>query len=405
MIPKDATIWFQSHRIWRLVRTVTRFFPNPHAGDVAGLLPGGDPLAFHARLPGYAPTPLVAAPGLAEALGVGQVWVKDESSRLGLPSFKILGASWATYRALATHLGHAFAPWDDLQALALQLASLLPLTLVAATDGNHGRAVARMAALLDLDAHVLVPAGTAQARIQAIAAEGATVEVVDGSYDQAVTRSAAMADTHHLVISDTSWPGYEEVPRWVIEGYSTIFQEVGEQLAARGEGGPELIGVQIGVGALAAALVTHYRAPGRQPRPAILGAEPSSAACVLASMAAGRPITIPCTHASIMAGLNCGTPSLVAWPLISRGIDLFVAIEDEWARWGMRALAADGVVAGETGAAGLAGLAATLRDTSADQRRAQLGITAATRVLLLATEGATDPDAYHRIVGAFPPVG
>src|SRR4051794_36787567 len=182
-------------------------------------------------MPDYAPAPLRPAPASARRLGVGEVLVKDESGRLGLPSFKILGASWAVARALAERLGLAEPP--PFGELATAVAGLKPLALSAATDGNHGRAVGRMAELLGLEARIYVPAGTAQARIDGIASHGASVTVVDGGYDEAVSRSAADASERCLVISDTSWPGYEAVPRWVIEGYATIFAELDEQLGGR----------------------------------------------------------------------------------------------------------------------------------------------------------------------------
>jgi diaminopropionate ammonia-lyase len=245
----------------------------------------GSPLAFHRRLPGYEPTALVAFPALAEAAGVGEVWVKDESSRFGLPAFKMLGASWASYLALVDALAGARAdqgadasaerhlgppgewrpgewrPWEwrSVDELAAAVAALRPLTLVTATDGNHGRAVARFARWLGLDAHVFVPDGTARARIEAIEGEGARVDVVDGDYDAAVRAAAALAGPRALVISDTAWPGYERVPGWVIDGYSTIFAELEEQLAARAIGAPDAVLVQVGVGApafLAAVLGT-----------------------------------------------------------------------------------------------------------------------------------------------------
>ncbi|CAA9563364.1 MAG: Diaminopropionate ammonia-lyase [uncultured Thermomicrobiales bacterium] len=363
-----------------------RALPNPRAvATLPGPAPDRVPLAFHRQLPGYGPTPLVEAPDLARALGVGQVWVKDESARLGLPAFKVLGASWAGYRALQAHLGGAFDPALPLDALRARLAPRRPLTLAAATDGNHGRAVARLARWLDLDARIFVPADMVAARRAAIAAEGAAVVVVDGSYDEAVARAAGAAGPRCLVLADTAWPGYEDVPRWVVEGYATILWEVDDELARRGAAGPDLVAIQIGVGALAAAVTRHYRRPG--------------AACVLASVAAGRPVAVPGPHRSIMAGLNCGQPSPVAWPVVSRGIDLFVAIGDERAREAMRALAGAGIVAGETGAAGLGGLLARRRERGARATLAPPGVTPRTRVLLFNTEGATDPAAYARVVG------
>jgi diaminopropionate ammonia-lyase len=365
--------------------------------SVAGGRPGRAALDFHRRLPGYAPTPLLAATGLARRMGIGQLWIKDESARFGLPAFKILGASWAVYRALIARSGGRIGAWSSLAALRTQLAALGPLTFAAATDGNHGRAVARMAALLGYGARIFVPAGTAKARINAIAGEGATVTVVPGTYDDAVARAADEASSSCLVISDTSWPGYEDVPRWVIEGYSTICWEVADELARLGQPGPDFVVVQMGVGALAAAVIQHFHAPDARQRH-ILGVEPTSAACVLASLQAGQLVAVPGPHTSIMAGLNCGTPSMIAWPQLAAGLDAVVAIDDERARQAMREFAAIGLVAGETGAAGLGGLLALLESDQFGSMRGQLSIGPATRVLVFCTEGATDPAAYARII-------
>jgi diaminopropionate ammonia-lyase len=362
-----------------------------------GSSPGRDPLQFHRRLPGYEPTPLIDAPALAENLGLGQVWVKDESSRIGLPAFKILGASWAIYRELEKRAD--LDDWSTIEELAARLDGLRPMTLSAATDGNHGRAVARMAALLGFDARIYVPGGTSQARIDAIAGEGASVSVVEGTYDEAVARSAEDAGERCLVISDTSWEGYQDVPRRVIDGYSTILWEVDDQLADQGEPEPDIVVVQIGVGALASAVVSHYRQPGRERYPRIVGVEPTVANCMLASMRAGEIVTIPGPQDSIMAGLNCGTPSMLAWPVVSAGVDVFVEIDDDRAREAMRSLAGVGVVAGETGAAGLGGLIELLGGPEAEQSREFLGVNGSTRALLFVTEGATDPESYATIVG------
>jgi diaminopropionate ammonia-lyase len=377
----------------------THIFFNKNAQHSGvGTSPGRGPLEFHRRLPGYEPTPLVDAPALAENLGIGRVWVKDESSRIGLPAFKILGASWAIYRELQK-LVDDLDGWETLDDLSAKLAPIRPMTLSAATDGNHGRAVARMAALLDFDATIYVPAGTTQARIDAIAGEGASVTVVDGTYDEAVARSAEDAGQHCLVISDTSWEGYQDVPLNVIDGYSTIMAETDDQFAELGQPQPDLVVVQIGVGALASAVVTHYRQPDREARPIIAGVEPIVANCMLESMRAGKVVTIPGPQDSIMAGLNCGTPSMLAWPIVSAGTDVFIEIDDDRAREAMRSLAGVGLVAGETGAAGLAGLIELLAGPDAAYSREQMGINEMTSVLLYVTEGATDPEAYRSIVG------
>ena len=239
----------------------TRFFLNRDVDRLESkpASPLSEPLAFHQRLPGYAATPLIDVPNLAREFGIGQILIKDESHRLGLPAFKILGASWAVYRALETRLGQSLEPWRTIDELTEKLAPLRPLTLTTATDGNHGRAVARVAALFGFEARIYVPSGTVSARIDAIAGEGARVEVVNGTYDDAVARAAEDASSSCVVVSDTSWPGYEEIPRWVAEGYSTIMSEIDDELAKRSETNPDLIAIQFGVGALAAAVVRHYR--------------------------------------------------------------------------------------------------------------------------------------------------
>ena len=373
-----------------------RFVYNPSAADFTATAERPDALAFHRKLPGYSPTPLVAAPGVAAKLRVGQVWVKDESSRLGLPAYKILGASWATYRALDERFG-PFSPWETIPELAAQLRPHGPLTLLAATDGNHGRAVARTAQWLGISAQIFVPRDMADARREAIASEGAQVTVVDGSYDEAVETSARLADDAHLVISDTAWEGYERIPAWVIEGYATIFHEIDEQLVARGATQPNLVAAQMGVGALAAAVVRHYRRPGWQTR--VIGVEPTRAACVLNSAEAGELVETPGPHDSIMAGLNCGRPSPVAWPEVSSGLSLFIAVPDARAEEAMRLLARDGIISGESGAAGLAGVLESLTGAEAQRYRSLLGADGNSALLLISTEGATDPEAYARIVG------
>lgn len=361
-------------------------------GELEIARPSDAPTRFHASLPDYAPTPLRLAAETARRLGIAEVLVKDESARLGLPSFKPLGASWAVHRALLQRLGLRLKDVPTFAGLTEAIAPLRPLTLSAATDGNHGRAVAHVAATLGVAARIYVPRGTAPARINAITAEGASVTTIDGNYDDAVRRSAEDAGEHCLVISDTSWDGYEEVPRWVIDGYSTIFAEIEHQLD---EHRPHVVVVPIGVGALAAAAVQHFwSTPG--PRPRIVGVEPISAACVLESVAAGSILTLNHPQGSMMAGLNCATPSPVAWPLVSRGIDVYLAIDDIRVPEAMRLLAADGITAGETGAASLAGLLRAL-DPSDPQAKAALNLDADVRVLLLCTEGATDPDHYAEL--------
>lgn len=374
------------------------WFVNPAATTVlpdVGFAPvDRSPMRRHATLPGYAPTPLHDVPELALRLGVGRLLVKDESVRMNLPSFKILGASWATMNALAG--------WLDVDVTHLTLAAARAalrdrgVTLVAATDGNHGRGVARMAHLLGAASTILVPQGTAPARIEAIASEGAQVQVVAGTYDDAIAASAALAGPDTLVVSDTSWPGYAAVPRAVVEGYSTLFFEVDDELARRRLPAPTVVAFQAGVGAFAAAGLRHYRRSADSTVRTVT-VEPSTANCLMASARAGRLTEVPGPHTSTMAGLNCGLPSELVWPLIRAGTDVFVAIDDGWTDEAMRALAETGIVAGESGAATLgAMLAATAHDGLGEA----VGLSPDASVLLVNTEGATDPANYATVVGA-----
>jgi diaminopropionate ammonia-lyase len=348
---------------------------------------------LHRALRGYAPTPPHAAPSLAAELALGAVLLKDESSRFGLPAFKALGAWWAIAWAVAERLGEpALATEPD----ALRARSRgAGLTLVCATEGNHGRAVARVARALGLAALVVVSDRTAAARVQAIEAEGACVERLDGDYDAAVRHAAGLADDDHLVIADTSWPGYSEVPRRVVEGYATIFDELDAQLDGREV---DLVVVPIGVGSLAAAAARHFRArPGELPR--LVGLEPVAAACALASARAGKPVTVDGDATSIMAGLNCPTPSTDAWPQVAAAFDGFCAVGDGHVLRGIRRLAAEGLDRGGCSGGVVGGLSALLGDPA---HRAALHLPEHATALLVLTEGVTDRDLFAAAVGRAP---
>jgi diaminopropionate ammonia-lyase len=363
-----------------------------------------EPLQLHRAMAGYAPTPLRELPALARDLGVARLWVKDESSRLGLPAFKILGASWAVHRALAQRAG-ATVPFDGgLEALREAIRPLPPFRLIAATDGNHGRSLARVAAELGLGARVLVPRGTARNRIRAIEEEGAEVTLVPGTYDEAVTQAAALSGPNTLLIQDTAWPGYEEVPGWIVEGYATMFHEIDVQLDELEAPAPDVVFLQVGAGSLASAAVRHYRRPERNHRATLIGVEPQAADCGLRSLRAGQSVTVPGPHGSILAGLNCGTLSSQAWPWLWRGLDAAISVDDERAGDAVRQLAAFDVESGESGAAGLAGLLELVRGGTAAARR-RLGIDSEATVLLISTEGITDEVIYRRLLAASDRIG
>ncbi|MCC6998585.1 MAG: diaminopropionate ammonia-lyase [Deltaproteobacteria bacterium] len=370
-----------------------RYRHNPFVTDALAAdwaTPPDDVQAFHRSLPGYQPTPLLELPALARELGVGAVLLKDEAQRFGLNAFKVLGASYAIQRWLASQGKVAGG-----------------LTFATATDGNHGRAVAWSARRLGHKAVIFVPSNTVPARIEAIRGEGAEVVVVAGTYDDTVRRAAAEAAQHGWqVISDTAYPGYLEIPRWIMEGYGTLFAEIDAELGQRGQAAPDVVLLQAGVGGLACAGTLAYRRRGGRV-PTLVSVEPTDADCLLESIASpdGSIREAHGKQNSIMAGLNCGTPSLLAWPVLRAGMHGFLAVEDSFAEAAMRRLAAgDGgdprVVSGESGAAGLAGLLALMTEPGLAGARGELGLGPAARVLLINTEGDTDPVNYRRIVPA-----
>lgn len=362
------------------------WFTRPEARRWRGPQTSGSARGCHRMLPGYARTPLVPAPDLATAWSVGHVFVKDESSRFGLPSFKALGVSYAIVRLLADRAGEAVSTsWTELQ----EQARAHPVTLVTATDGNHGRALAHFATLLGLGTQIIVPDVMTQAAADAIAAEGAVVTRIDGSYDEAVAAAAAVADASadKVLVQDTAWPGYEVVPGWIVEGYQTMLEEVSEQLADLGLGEPALVAVPVGVGSLAQAVVAYYRAGDRQRPTSVLSCEPDTAACILASLRAGELTRVP-TGSTNMAGLNCGTPTSLGWPVLRDGLDAAVAVTDAAAAEGVRELTALGLSAGASGAATVAGVAAALSGEGANGRRQDLGLTDESVLVLLSTEGS-----------------
>jgi diaminopropionate ammonia-lyase len=330
---------------------------NQHVRPAAVPAPDGDAAtAFHRRLEGYAPTPVRELPQVAAELGLGAVLVKDESDRLGLPAFKVLGASWAVERALREEPGIAM--------------------LVAASAGNHGRAVAHVAALRGLACRIFLPAGSLPARAEAIAAEGAEVIVIDGAYEDAVARAAAAgAEPGVAEIADVGSSG---PARWVIDGYATLFAEAAAQAQF------DLVVVPVGVGSLAAA-AARFAARAGCP---VIGVEPVTAACLTASLAAGAPASVP-TPGTTMAGLNCAEISIAAWPSLRDGIQGMVTVDDGEAAAAMGELAQAGLAIGESGAAPLAALRALARDQACASLRDAVGLEATSRVLLVATEGLT----------------
>ena len=348
----------------------------------------------------HAPTPLRALPALAAELGAGAVHVKDEGFRLGLGSFKALGGSYAVIRLLleaagARH-GRAFDVSElhhaDVRSVAAEM------TFACATDGNHGRSVAQGAQLVGARAVIFVHAGVSDSRVAAIAGFGAEMVRVAGTYDDSVAEAARVsAQRGWTVVSDTSWSGYERIPGLVMQGYTAIMRETLRELAAP----PTHVFVQAGVGGVAAAIAGHLALVLGDARPTFVVVDPARAACIFETAKAGHPVKIAHGEPAVMAMLECYEPSPLAWRVLSRVADAFMTVEDADAVAVMNRLARPAgndpaIVAGESGGAGLAGAIRAATDAGI---RAELGLDAGSRIFVINTEGATDPQRYTELVG------
>jgi diaminopropionate ammonia-lyase len=339
-------------------------------------------------------------PDLAKTLGVRQVFVKDESERLGLPAFKVLGSSWAVIRLIARELEKTGVdPWkwdsvDDLRKLAIQLPDT---SLVTASDGNHGRGLARVAQWLEIPAHVFMPAGTAPARVDAIRSEGAEVVVLEGNHDDAVRHASEYArSVGGWLIQDTSWPGYTEVPGWIVEGYATLLDEIEEALGERDQQWPDVMMIPFGTGALAGAIIPHLR--GASPSTRLITVEPFGAECALESLTARESIQVKGHSSTVMAGLNCNSVATIVLDALFDGVNAAMAVDDGWALDAVCLFHHHGVTSGESGASSLGGLMALLGDSSCSPLRERLKLSSESTVLLINTEGVTDPVLHSQIV-------
>ena len=362
--------------------------------------------SFHRQLPGYRMSPLKGLSNLAARLGLGGIWVKDESARLDLQSFKVLGGSYAIYKLIQKRLG--------LEGRELSFADLThdriretlgDITFAAATDGNHGRGVAWSAAQMGFQSVIYVHKLTSQGRIRAIESSGARVVVVDGNYDDAVREVYQDAQRNGWeVVSDTSWEGYEDIPKWVMQGYTTMLSEAQEQLAAQGLSQPTHIFVQAGVGSLAAATIGFYHNLfGDSIRTCVV--EPTQAACLYRSALAedGLPHTVEGDLDTIMAGLACGEPNPIAWEVLKDRSDYFAICPDYVAAMGMRVydvpLREDPpIISGESGAVTLGALMYSMQHSDTREFREQFGLGLESQVLLINSEGNTSPDDFRYVV-------
>ncbi|KAJ5138827.1 Peptidase M20 [Penicillium bovifimosum] len=354
---------------------------NPAAANERAASPRIEGLsAFHKSFPNYAPTPLVQLPQLAAELGVRAILVKDESNRFGLPSFKVLGASWGCFRAIASHLDlPPSVSLDDISSRARDAS----IVLTTASMGNHGRAVAFMARLLGIEARIFVPRSLNQWTRDLIAGEGAQLVVVQGDYDQAVQESldAARIGENVLLIQDTAFDGYEDVPAWIVEGYSTMMHEIQGELAQLDLPGSVVI-TPAGVGSLAHAVAKHCKS---QSTPmSVVAVEPDTAACLHSSLNAGKLVTVQ-TSSTIMDGMDCGTVSSTTWPDLNRLVDACVTVSSYESHLAVQYLTSNSVATGPCGGASLA----ALRQLATSKQAASL-LNKDSVVVLLSTEGARE---------------
>ena len=365
------------------------------------------PRRFHGEIASYEATPLVAFPALAGRLGVKGIYAKDESKRFSLNAFKGLGGSYAMFRILCEKL-----------ALDPETTSLEDLTggkygealgkteFVTCTDGNHGRGVSWAAGLFGCRAHVFMPCGTREVRAEAIRKVGpAEVIITDRSYDDTVLLAKDMSEKHGwILIQDTAWDGYEKIPAWIIQGYLTLASEATEQLE-RLSVRPTHVFLQAGVGSMAGGVLGYLADYYGDRKPVAAVVEPEAANCIFASAKAGdgKAHSVEGMAATMMAGLNCGTPCKTVWPVLRDFAEFFISCEDSVAALGMRTYAAglDGdpaVISGESGAATLGAAVRILSDGSLAGLREAMNLDTDSIILLINTEGDTDPENYRRIV-------
>jgi len=366
------------------VRFVLNRFREPGPFPV----PSAEPVrAFHRSLAGYQPTQLYRLTGLARSLGIRDLYLKYEGTRFGLGAFKALGGSWALHRLLATRPG-TFS------------------TVSTASEGNHGRSVAWAARLMKVPCVIFLPAHAAPERIANIEKEGATVVLVDGTYEDAVRRCDTESRARGWqIVSDVGYPGYLEIPPLVVEGYRTLYLEIDEQLGAQGLAGPDLVLIPGGVGGILHAGIDHYRALANPP--AIVAVEPAAADCLAASLASpdGQPAVSSGDRNTTLACLNCAEVSLPSWPAIRRGVDAVLAVDDDAAIDAVRRLdrpvAPDPrIEAGNSGAAATGGLLAIAADPRCAELKRALGVDPNTVALAICTEGAIDRTEFLRVTGA-----
>ncbi len=365
-------------------------------------------LAFHKGFPQYSATPLWELKGMAEYLGLSCVFVKDESYRFGLNAFKVLGGSFAMAKYIAKETGRDVSEmtYDYLTGDELKK-DFGQATFFTATDGNHGRGVAWAANKLKQKAVVHMPKGSTKARFDNIAKEGAEVTIEELNYDDCVRLAAKEAQNtkHGVIVQDTAWDGYEEIPSWIMQGYGSMALEAAEALKESSVSPPTHVFVQAGVGSLAGAVVGYFSNIYRDDPPKFIIMEADAAACLYKGALAGDgdPRIVEGDLLTIMAGLACGEPNTIGWDILRNHASAFLSCSDIVAAQGMRMLSSpikgdQRIISGESGAVGMGVLNEIMRSEKYTELKEALGLGKDSRVLMFSTEGDTDPYKYKKIV-------
>ena len=372
--------------------------------------------AFHQSFPQYAVTPLANLEGMAHYLGLGGLYVKDESYRFGLNAFKVLGGSFAIakYIASALHRDVSEMTYDSLTSGELR-EEFGQATFFTATDGNHGRGVAWAANKLGQKAVVHMPKGSSRARYEAIKREGAAVTIEEMNYDDCVRLAAkeARETVNGVVVQDTAWPGYEDIPSWIMQGYGTMASETVEQLRHCGVNRPTHVFVQAGVGSLAGAVIGYFVNRFPQAPPKFVVMEAQAADCLYRSALAGDGSirVVAGDLNTIMAGLACGEPNTIAWEILRNHCQVFVSCPDWVSARGMRMLGVPvkgdpAVISGESGAVGMGLISALMETDEYRDLREYIGLDRESQVLMFSTEGNTDPMKFRKVLwdGEYPTI-
>lgn len=368
---------------------------------------------FHKSFPEYEVTPLHSLKELSKQLGVSHIWVKDESYRFGLNAFKVLGGSYAVGKYLAEKLNVDISELSFEKLRSKEVKEKLgEITFVTATDGNHGRGIAWAANQLGQKSVIYMPKGSSEIRLNNIRKEGADASITDLNYDDTVRLASQKAEENGWVlVQDTAWDGYEEIPTWIMQGYGTIIDEAIEQIAEAGVDRPTHVFLQAGVGSFAASMLGYLVEKFRNERPITGIVEPDKAACLYKSINAGdgKPHAVTGDLNTIMAGLACGEPSTTSWGVLKDYAEAFVSCPDYMAARGMRILANPlgsdpHVISGESGAVGVGFVSLLAENKMLNDMKNVLDINKDSKILIISTEGDTDPDHYRKVVwdGAYP---